>query len=286
MSRHRFLGGMQTVTSCISVTLVLVLLGCAVFFGQVMRSLSQFMRENLTVTLLVSDDAPDKETQQYAHYLMSEPFVSSAKLISREQALKEQTESMGTDPSEFLGVNPFNASIEMNLRAEYANSDSLMWITRQLRSSNLISDVVYQKDLIDNVNDNVARVAVVLLALSALLAVVSIVLINNTVRLSIYSRRFVIHTMRLVGASWGFIRRPFMARAFWLGMSSAVIANALLIGGIRALIELDAGLATFVSLETIGMMVVVVTVVGLLITMLCSLMTVNHFLRMREKEMY
>ena len=277
---------MQTVTSCISVTLVLVLLGCAVFFGQVMHELSRHMRENLVVTLLLSDDAKDSEMAKFAENLKTRPYVSESKLITREQALEEQSAAMGTDPSEFLGVNPFNASIELNLKAEYANSDSLLSVSKQLEALDIVTDVVYQKDLIDNVNNNVGRVAIVLLALAALLAVVSIVLINNTVRLSIYSRRFVIHTMRLVGASWGFIRRPFMARAFWVGICSALIAIVILIAGARALVHYDESIKAFVTVENTIITASVIIAVGLLITMVCSLMTVNHFLRMRENDMY
>ncbi|MCF0193723.1 MAG: cell division protein FtsX [Bacteroidaceae bacterium] len=286
MAKRHFFGGMQTVTSCISVTLVLVLLGCTVFFGQVMHELSRHMRENLVVTLLLSDDAKDSEMAKFATNLKTRPYVSESKLISREQALEEQSAAMGTDPSEFLGVNPFNASIELNLKAEYANSDSLLSVSKQLEALDIVTDVVYQKDLIDNVNDNVGRVAIVLLALAALLTVVSIVLINNTVRLSIYSRRFVIHTMRLVGASWGFIRRPFMARAFWMGICSALIAIVILIAGARALIHYDESIKAFISIENTIITASVIIAVGLLITMLCSLMTVNHFLRMRENDMY
>ncbi|MCF0194087.1 MAG: cell division protein FtsX [Bacteroidaceae bacterium] len=286
MAKRRFLGGMQTITSCISVTLVLVLLGCAVFFGQVMNELSHYMRENLTVTVMMKDDAGDKEVAKYAQFLKSERYVSESKLVTKEEALKEQSVAMGTDPSEFLGVNPFSASIDLNLQSDYANSDSLIWITQKIKGCELVSDVIYQKDLIDNVNNTVGKVAMVLLALAALLAVVSVVLISNTVRLSIYSRRFVIHTMRLVGASWGFIRRPFMLRAFLMGIVSALIANALLVGGAHALVEFDPEVKMFVGTGTVLLMSAVVLIVGLLITMLCSLLTVNRYLRMRESDMY
>ncbi|MCF0183644.1 MAG: cell division protein FtsX, partial [Bacteroidaceae bacterium] len=142
MAKRNFFGGMQTVTSCISVTLVLVLLGCAVFFGQVMHELSRHMRENLVVTLLLSDDAKDSEMAKFAENLKTRPYVSESKLITREQALEEQSAAMGTDPSEFLGVNPFNASIELNLKAEYANSDSLLSVSKQLEALDIVTDVV------------------------------------------------------------------------------------------------------------------------------------------------
>lgn len=286
MSRHKFFGGMQTVTSCISVTLVLVLLGAVIFFSQLMRDVSRSMRENLVVTVMMSDDATDAQTMDFAKYLESQIYVADVTLVSSEQALKEQTEAMGTDPSEFIGVNPFTASIDMHMAADYANSDSIQKVTHSLKDNKIVSDIVYQKDLIDQVNGNVNRITLVLLALASLLCFVSIVLINNTVRLSIYSRRFLIHTMRLVGASWGFIRRPFMARAFWMGIAAGVFANGILGVGIKLLMDFDATIQPFINIQMLGITCGAVFAVGMVITMFSSLITVNHYLNMREEKMY
>lgn len=286
MSRHKFFGGMQTVTSCISVTLVLVLLGAVIFFSQLMRDVSRSMRENLVVTVMMSDDATDAQTMDFAKYLESQIYVADVTLVSSEQALKEQTEAMGTDPSEFIGVNPFTASIDMHMVADYANSDSILKVTHSLKDNKIVSDIVYQKDLIDQVNGNVNRITLVLLALASLLCFVSIVLINNTVRLSIYSRRFLIHTMRLVGASWGFIRRPFMARAFWMGIAAGVFANGILGVGIKLLMDFDATIQPFINIQMLGITCGAVFAVGMIITMFSSLITVNHYLNMREEKMY
>ncbi len=144
--------------------------------------------------------------------------------------MKEQTEAMGTDPEEFLGYNPFTASIEIKLHSDYANSDSIAKIEKMVKRNSNIQDVLYRKELIDAVNDNIRNISLVLLALAVVLTFISFALINNTIRLAIYSKRFLIHTMKLVGASWSFIRRPFLRRNVWSGVLAAVVADAILMG--------------------------------------------------------
>lgn len=277
---------MQMFTSCISTTMVLVLLGLVVFFVFTAQRLSDTVKENLTVTVLLKDDATSAEIKRYEAYLETERFVNRIAYISKEQALKEQIEAMGSDPTEFLGANPFSATMEITLNADYANSDSLCWITSRFKAAELVSDVVYQQDLMDNLNENLRKAGFVLLILATLLMFVSFGLINSTIRLSIYSHRFLIHTMKLVGARWGFIRRPFVWRSLNIGLISAVLADALLVGGIHALVRYDAALAEFVTLRNVLIMSGTVVVLGLLMTLLCSYFSVNRYLRMRESEMY
>lgn len=277
---------MQLFTSCVSTTLVLVLLGLVVFFGLTAHKLSRTVREELIVTVLLSDEATDKDADRFQVMLGTERFVNRLKYISKEQALQEQKTVTGSDPAEFLGFNPFTASFEVQLNADYANTDSLCWITQKLKANEWVSDVLYQKDLIDNLNRNLHRAGWGLLALAALLGVVSISLINNTVRLSIYSRRFLIHTMKLVGASWGFIRRPFMLRGLGVGVVSALVADSLLLGGIRSLMRFDEFCARLITWEMLAVVTGSVLLFGLCITLACSYFSVNTFLRMKEHEMY
>ena len=220
--------GVQLVTLCISTSMVLVLLGLVVFSVQTSRNLSQWVKENLTVTVLLNDKVSVADAKQFRQDLSHRPFSKNIDYISREQALKEQTEAMGSDPSEFLGMNPFPATLELQLYSDYANADSLEWISEELRKNEKVSDVAYQVDLMDSVNRNLAKLNILLLVLAVLLTFISFSLINNTVRLSVYSRRFLIHTMKLVGASWGFIRRPFMKQGLIVGIIAAVIAIAVL----------------------------------------------------------
>ena len=186
--RHKKTGrrqGVQLVTLCISTAMVLVLLGLVVFSVQTSRNLSQWVKENLTVTVVLNDGVSVGDAKQLQENLVHRPFSKNIDYISREQALKEQTEAMGSDPSEFLGVNPFPATLELQLHSEYANADSLVWISEELRKNPKVADVAYQVDLMDSVNRNLAKVNILLLVLAVLLTFISFSLINNTVRLSV-----------------------------------------------------------------------------------------------------
>lgn len=278
---------MQWLTSCISTTLVLLLLGLVVLFGFSAHKMSESVRENLTITLLLDDDVDTEQADTLSMRLDMKPYVRSTTIISKEQALKEESDRMGTDPTEFLGgENPYTASIEMNVAADYACTDSLLWIAKELKAMWQVTDVVYQRDLVDNLNDTLQKATLVLAILALLLMVISVVLINNTVRLSVYARRFTIHTMRLVGASWGFIRWPFIKRSLGIGLTAAVLADALLIGGVYWALQKDAYITTIVDTNIIVIMAASVLVAGLLLTFVCTWLSVGHFLRMKENEMY
>ena len=217
---------MQFITSSISTMLVLLLLGMVVFFVLSANNLSKYVRENISFSVLISDDMKEADALKFQKKLNEEPFVKETSYISKEQALKEQSEAMGTDPAEFLGYNPFTASIEIKLNADYANSDSISWIEQKIMQNKKVMEINYPQDLLDAVNSNIRKISFLLLGLAALLTLISFALINNTIRLAIYSKRFLIHTMKLVGASWGFIRRPFLVRNIWIGILAAAMADA------------------------------------------------------------
>ncbi len=277
----------QALTSTISTTFVLILMGLVVVCALTAKQLSESVRQSLTITVMFSDDASNNDAAEYKTKLEKKAWVKNVTFISREQALEEQTEAMGTDPTDFLGgENPFTPSLELNLVADYACTDSLGWISKRLKSNKLVTDVIYQKDLIERLNSNLRKVTYVLLGIVALLLMVTLVLINNTVRLSVYSRRFIIHTMKLVGASWSFIRRPFMLRALWIGMAASILADAVLLGGMHALWTYDPNMQAYVTMESAIITGVSVLVCGLLLTLLCTYISVSHYLSMREREMY
>jgi cell division transport system permease protein len=278
--------GVQVVTLCISTAMVLVLLGLVVFSVQTSRNLSQWVKENLTVTVMLSDDVSVNGAKLLCRDLYHRPYSRNIDYISKEQALKEQSEAMGSDPSEFLGVNPFPATLELQLHSDYANRDSLKWIARELQKNPKITDVAYQVDLMDSVNRNLTKVNLVLLALAVLLTFVSFSLINNTVRLSVYSRRFIIHTMKLVGASWGFIRKPFMKQALFVGVIAALIAIAVLGGCVYALYYYEPNIISIITWRELTITAVAVLLFGIIITAACSYISVNKFLRMSAGELY
>ena len=277
---------MQFITSSISTTLVLLLLGLVVFFVLAANNLSVYVRENINFSVLISDDMKETDILKLQKRLNNEPFVKETEYISKKQALKEQTEAMGTDPQEFLGYNPFTASIEIKLHSDYANSDSIAKIEKLIKRNTNIQDVLYQKDLIDAVNENIRNISLVLLALAVMLTFISFALINNTIRLAIYSKRFLIHTMKLVGASWGFIRRPFLKRNIWSGVLAAFIADTILMGAAYWLVSYEPELIRVITPEVMLLVSGAVLVFGVVITFLCAYLSINKYLRMRASTLY
>ena len=277
---------MQFVTSSISTTLVLLLLGLVVFFVLGAHNLSVYVKENINFSILISDDMKESDILKLQKKLDKEPFVKATEYISKKQALREQTEAMGTDPQEFLGYNPFTASIEVKLHSDYANSDSIAKIEKKIKKNTNIQEVLYQKDLIDAVNDNIRNISLMLLGLAVILTFISFALINNTIRLTIYSKRFLIHTMKLVGASWSFIRRPFLRRNFWIGVLSAVSADAVLWGAAYWLVSYEPELIRVITPDVMLLVSVSVLIFGVLITWLCALLSINKYLKMKAGTLY
>ena len=285
--RHgRRQGSLQIITLCISTSLVLILLGMVTFTVLTARNLSSYVKENLTVTLMLSEKMTVAESQRLRTSLNNKRYISRTLYISPQQALKEHVKAMGSDPTDFLGGNPFVGSIEMQLKEENANNDSLKWITRELRANSNIEDITYQKDFMDQVNANLRKISIVLLVLAALLTFISFSLINNTIRLSVFSRRFSIHTMKLVGASWSFIRWPFIKRAIAEGLVAAIVADGVLAAGIYALYNLEPEILVVVDWRVMTITGVAVLLFGLIITTFCSYLSVNRFLRMSAGDLY
>ena len=277
---------MQFVTSSISTTLVLLLLGLVVFFVLGAHNLSIYVRENINFSVLISDDMKESDILKLQKKLDKEPFVKETEYISKKQALKEQTEAMGTNPEEFLGYNPFTASIEIKLHSDYANSDSIAKIEKMIKKNTNIQDVLYQRELIDLVNENIRSISLVLLALAVVLALISFALINNTIRLAIYSKRFLIHTMKLVGASWSFIRRPFLRRNIWSGILAGILADAILMGAAYWLVSYEPELIRVITPEVMLLVSGSVLLFGVLITFMCAYLSINRYLKMKASTLY
>ena len=278
--------GLQVVTLCISTTMVLILLGMVVFFVLSARNLSAHMKENLTMTIMLKDSVSVNDAHLFCRDLYHRPYSRSIDYISKEQAQREQVKELGSDPSEFLGFNPFPATLEIRLKADYACRDSLKWIVKELKKDKRVSDLAYMEDLMNQVNVNISRVSLVLLVLAILLTFVSFSLISNTVRLSVYANRFVIHTMKLVGASWGFIRKPFLRQAVIVGVIAAILAISLLGAGVYGLYLTQPGILEIVTWEVLALTAAAVLLFGIIITALCAWLAVNKFLRMKARELY
>ena len=282
-SNHR---GLQVITLCISTAMVLILLGLVIFSVLMGRNLSSYVKENLVVQVMLEQDMTNPEGLQMCKRLNARPYVNTLTYITKEEALKEATRDLGTNPSEFAGVNPFQPSIEITTKADYANNDSLKWITKELKAFPRVTEVTYQHDLIEQVNNSLAKISIGLLIVAALLTFISFSLINNTVRLGIYARRFSIHTMKLVGASWGFIRRPFLRRNIWSGVLAGIMADAILMGTAYWLVSYEPELIRVITPEVMLLVSGSVLIFGVVITFLCAYLSINKYLRMKASTLY
>ena len=276
----------QFITTTISTTLVLVLLGVIVLFVLTAHNLSTYVKENINISVLVSDDMSNEKLEQMGETLRQAPYAKSVQYISKEDALKEEILAQGIDPTEFLGANPYTASFEVKINAAYADPDSIGAAVRELKGNADVVDVIYSKDLIKSVNDNIRKASIILFIIAALFTYISFALINNTVRLTIFSKRFIINTMKLVGASWNFIRRPFLSQGLMLGIVSAIIADGLIIGGIYWLHKFEPQISAIVNLQAIVIVTAAVFIFGIVITFLCTFFSLNKYLKMSSNDLY
>ena len=270
--------GWQVVTLCVSTSLVLILLGMVVFIGLTANNLSDYVKENLTVTVMFRDNVTNREAAVVCRKLQTKPWVAHLEYIDRDRALAEQTKALGTDPSEFLGTNPFVPSAEINLKASQANSDSMKLIAKYIRTYKQVSEVTNQKDLMDKVNSNLRKVMLVMLIIAVVLTCISFSLINNTVRLGIYERRHSIGIMKLVGASWSFIRRPFLITAVLEGLIAGVIAIIVLAAGAYALYVYEPDITLVMTWQVVAITAASVLLAGMIISTICVYISVTRYL--------
>ena len=278
--------GLQMVTLCISTTMVLTLLGLVMLSVLTAHNLQKNLRENVEISVILGDTIAKEDGVALGKIIQKKPYAHQVAFISSEEALKMAKEEMGIDPTEFTGSNPFSPELTVTMEAEYANTDSLSVIVKKLLKDKRVVDVAYTKDEIDGMNRILGPVSIALLGLSVLLIFICYTLISNSIQLSIYSRRFLIHTMKLVGASWGFIRRPFLKKAVVVGVISALLTCALLGGIIYMLMPFMPHVEEIMTWRELAITAAAVFVFGFVITVFCTLLSVNKFLRMTAGELY
>jgi cell division transport system permease protein len=279
-------GSVNVVTSCISTTLVLVLLGTVVFFVTLASHFSSSLRENFTVSLLLDDNLTQAQAYNLQTRLKAMPCSRLVTYISKERALEEQSQALGTDTTKFMGENPMPASFEVHLKADYANSDSLKQVIPALKQDSSILEVSYPESLMESLNNNIRKASTMMLIIALLLAFVSFALINNTIRLNVHAHRFLIYTMTLVGARWSFIRRPFLIKAFWIGFVSALVAAGLLLGGIYAMQQYEPNMTGLITWDVLAATLAAVFLCGILLTLLCALFSVNRNLSLNYDKLH
>lgn len=273
-------------TSMFSVALVLFLLGSIFLLARIGDTLSSYVKESITFSIVLKENAKQADIDRLQKRLAKEDFVKSTLFISKEQAAKELESEIGENPETFLGFNPLSSTIEIKLNSEYANPDSLAVIEQQIKTDTQIEDLLYRKDMMQIVNENVKRVGIILLGLAAILSIISFALINNTIRLHIYSKRFLIHTMKLVGATPGFIRRPFIRQNLANGFIAGLLALAMLAGALYyANIEIP-GLQGVLTPELLIETAIIVIGAGMLLTTIATWRAVNKYIKMKFDKLY
>ena len=278
---------MPRLTSTISISLVLFILGIVVLMGILATRLSMYVKENMGFSIVLKENVKESQVKKLQKKLDIAPYVRATQYISKEDALKELEVELGENPKDLLGFNPLQASIEVKLRSDYAHPDSLVWIEKGLRKGTVaIDDIVYQKDLIQLVNDNIRRISFMLLGLAVVLMLISFALISNTIRLGAYSKRFIIHTMKLVGATPAFIRKPFIISNIINGIIGAFIAMALLSGCVYYLLTEFDNLYTLIDISSLFWVFVIVLLLGVVLTAISAWFAVNRYIRMDRDNLY
>lgn len=273
-------------TSIISITLVLLMLGLLGLLILNAKRVSDYVKENIGFSIILKENVKEVDIIRLQKNLDASDYVKSTEYITKEQAAEELQQELGEDFIEFLGYNPLLASIEVHLYAPYANPDSLEVIEGDFQNYDQIKEVFYQKSLVNLLNENIRKISLIILVFSALLFLIAIALINNTIRLSVYSKRFIIHTMQLVGATRGFIRRPFLYRSAFHGLIASLLAIGLLSGLLYLGQQEFQEIISFRDIEILGVLFLAVLVLGIAINWISTFFAVNKYLRMNVDKLY
>lgn len=273
-------------TTTISISLVLFLVGleCVVLMSA--HELVRHVRENVVLTVVLSDMASQEDVARLDNLMQVAPYANGSDYISREEALQEHIDNLGEDPQKFLGYNPLTDAFEVNLHAEYAQIDSIHVIEQSLLALPYVDKLIYQADIVKQLDSNLQEASLILLAIALALLVIALVLISNTIQLQVYSKRFLINTMRLVGATPWVIKWPFIRRNMLMGIEAACVALLMLAATYYYFVN-RLGIRLFALTEqNIAIIIVAVVFVGWFITFFASLAATNRYIRMKTSKMY
>ncbi|MBQ3245989.1 MAG: permease-like cell division protein FtsX [Bacteroidales bacterium] len=273
-------------SSVISISLVLLLVGLASMLLVNAKGVSNYFKENMQVTVMMKQNVTEEEAVEFQDVLDGERFIGSTTLVTREQGRREMEDLLGEDFLDIFETSPIPVSIEVTLKADYVSVDSLQVVKEAISASDLVDEVEYQSSLVDALNANLNRISMIMGVFIALLLFISYVLINNTVRLNVFSRRFTIHTMKLVGATRSFIRAPFLVQAAFQGVFSAFIAIIALVGILYFMRSEFEQLFEIFRLDLLLTVMAIVLVSGLVICMTSTWFVVNRLVSLRKDDLY
>ena len=270
----------------LSIFLLLLLLGILGLFVINSKRLSDNFKEEIAMTVFFKNEATDSTLTAFGEELKTAKFAKKFVYVSKEKAAEQHKKVIGEDFMQFLGVNPLQNSFDINLKADYVNNIEITKIQNRLRKNEMIADIVYDKQLVTLVNDNVKNISMWILIISGVFAFVSVLLINSSMRLSIYANRFIIKTMQMVGATKSFIRKPFIKRSIILGIIGSVLAIIALIG---VLIYIQTNFPNLGILDDqllIALVLLGVLVLGIVITWISTFFATQRFLNLRTDDLY
>jgi len=273
-------------TTIVSITLVLFSIGVVGLMFLHAKKLSDYVKENIGFSVIMNKNVNEADIIRLQKKLDALPYVKSTEFISEEKAAEIFQKELGEEFVTFIGYNPLHTTIEVHLKAEYANQEQFDIIENDLRNNENVKEVSYQKSLVELVNDNVRKISLVILGFSLLLILIAVALINNTIRLSVYSRRFLIKSMQLVGATEGFIRRPFVKTEVLHGLIAAIIANGMLVGVIYLARREIPEIVSLQSADLFALLFLFVIVTGVLLTWMSAFFAVRRFLKARMDTLY
>ena len=273
-------------SSVISITLVLFLVGVTAFLGLNAEKLIHFFKENTVLSIVLQDGISEEDALIVVKKIQSMPYIREANYISQEQGAKEMAEILGDEFLAQFDFNPIPVSIEIKLFAHWVTPEDIEMIEKKITEISDVRELIYHKFVIDMVTKNIERIGLGLLIFIALLLFVSFVLINNTVRLSVYARRFTIHTMRLVGATKGFIRRPFMIQSIFQGLISSLIAVLLLIGSFTLIQKEVADIYWLLDFEFLIVLFAAIVFIGIGICLLSTYFVINRIVKIDTGALY
>ena len=273
-------------TTTISVALVLFLVGLESMLFLSAHELMRHVKESMVLSIVMTENTNDEDIARMERLLDVVPYSLDYQYISREQALQDHIENLGENPQDFLGFNPLTDAFEVHLNADYAQMDSVAKIEESLLTLPFVAKVVYQKDVMKVLDNNLSEVSFMLSGIALILLLIALVLISNTIQLQVYSKRFIINTMRLVGATPWVIKWPFVRRNLRMGIEAALVA-LMLLAMTYYYCQVHMGVMLFPLIwQNVGFVVVLMLAIGLLITFLASVAATNRYIRMKTSKMY
>jgi len=274
------------VTTVVSIAMVLFLLSLLGLLILNARRIGDYVKENIGFSVILKDDVREPDIIQLQKSFDANPAVKASTFVSAQEAAEELEKELGENFLEFLGTNPLKPSIDIKFHANYANPDSIAKFEKEFTTYPQVYEIYYQESMVNLVNENLRKISIVMLAFSALLFLISVALFNNTIRLLVYSKRFIIKTMQLVGATRNYIRRPFIVRGLLNGLFGSALASGLLLGVIYIAKRQMPEVLQFTDSMTIAMLLLLIFIVGMILSGITTIMAVNKYLGLERDKLY